>query len=136
MKRIEAGLHALHAVQAAASAAVSNTAFATATTSTVAAGSADAASAVGGTGETHTPFAKINSVEPDSPAAEAGMRKGDYIKRFGSVNALNHQKLKKLAEEVSKNDGVMRPPPPPLSSFSPRLPKQTKCFISTREREY
>jgi len=89
MLKIEAGLHAHHATVAAEM-----------TSASTAEGGDNANSAV-----IQTPFAKINSVAPDSPAAEAGMQKGDYIKKFGSVNALNHEKLKKLTELVSSNEG-------------------------------
>jgi len=100
MLKIEAGLHAHHATVAAEMTSVST-----------AEGGDNANSAV-----IQTPFAKINSVAPDSPAAEAGMQKGDYIKKFGSVNALNHEKLKKLTELVSSNEGVY------ISIYLPKLP--------------
>ncbi|KAI5785929.1 26S proteasome non-ATPase-like protein regulatory subunit 9 [Geopyxis carbonaria] len=49
------------------------------------------------------PFAKIKTVSPNSPAELSGMQVGDYIKQFGTINALNHQNLSKLAEIVSSN---------------------------------
>ncbi|KAI9835453.1 MAG: hypothetical protein M1819_002371 [Sarea resinae] len=52
-----------------------------------------------------TPFAKVNSVEPGSPAAEAGLKVGDEIRRFGSINWINHEKLTKVAQEVQRNEG-------------------------------
>jgi len=54
-----------------------------------------------------TPFANVNSVFPGSPADVAGMLAGDHIVRFGTVNWLNHDKLAKVAEVVSQNEGVM-----------------------------
>ena len=47
----------------------------------------------------------MNSVETSSPAAEAGLRAGDRIRRFGEVNWINHEKLSKVAEEVRKYQG-------------------------------
>lgn len=53
-----------------------------------------------------TPFAKVNSVVPRSPADDAGLRAGDRIRKFGDVNWLNHEKLSKVAETVQRNQGV------------------------------
>jgi len=91
MKRIEAGLHSYHATLADHPPTVIFPA--TATESSVS------------TSSIQTPFAKINNVAAGSPAAEAGMEKGDYIKLFGPVNAFNHEKLSKLSEVVSVHEG-------------------------------
>lgn len=53
-----------------------------------------------------TPFAKVNSVVPGSPADDAGLKAGDRIRKFGDVNWLNHEKLSKVAEIVQRNQGV------------------------------
>ena len=53
-----------------------------------------------------TPFAKVNSVVPGSPADDAGLKAGDRIRKFGDVNWLNHDKLSKVAETVQRNQGV------------------------------
>ena len=58
-----------------------------------------------------TPFAKVNSVVPGSPADDAGLKAGDGIRRFGDVNWLNHEKLSKVAETVQRNQGVSPYPP-------------------------
>ena len=52
-----------------------------------------------------TPFAKVNSVEPGSPANEAGLKSGDLIRRFGSAIWSNHERLRKVGEVVSQNLG-------------------------------
>ncbi|KAF6226273.1 hypothetical protein HO133_009139 [Letharia lupina] len=52
-----------------------------------------------------TPFAKVNSVVPGSPADDAGLKAGDRIRKFGDVNWLNHEKLGKVAEIVQRNQG-------------------------------
>ncbi|KAI1368688.1 hypothetical protein F5Y08DRAFT_226521 [Xylaria arbuscula] len=51
------------------------------------------------------PFAKVNSVVADSPAATAGLKAGDEIRNFGYVNKSNHDGLKKVAECVQGNEG-------------------------------
>jgi 26S proteasome regulatory subunit N4 len=52
------------------------------------------------------PFAKVNSVEPSSPAHEAGLKVGDKIRNFGPVHCRNHENLRKVAEVVQRNEGV------------------------------
>ena len=59
-----------------------------------------------------TPFAKVNSVVPGSPADAAGLKAGDRVRRFGEVNWLNHEKLSKVAETVQRNQGVGISQPP------------------------
>jgi 26S proteasome non-ATPase regulatory subunit 9 len=53
-----------------------------------------------------TPFARVNSVMVESPAAQAGMKVGDEIRSFGSVNWMNHENLSKVAELVQRSEGV------------------------------
>lgn len=52
------------------------------------------------------PFAKVNSVVDNSPAATAGLKPGDLIRNFGYVNLENHDGLKKVAECVQGNEGA------------------------------
>ncbi|GAB1310410.1 putative 26S proteasome regulatory subunit [Madurella fahalii] len=51
------------------------------------------------------PFAKVNTVVENSPAATAGLKPGDLIRNFGYVNHENHDSLKKVAECVQGNEG-------------------------------
>ncbi len=46
------------------------------------------------------PFAKVDGIASESPAEEAGMKVGDLVTLFGSVNADNHNRLRTLAKLV------------------------------------
>lgn len=50
-------------------------------------------------------FAKVNSVEPGSPANEAGLKAGDLVRRVGNVIWSNHERLTKVAQTVGQNMG-------------------------------
>ncbi|KAK3069219.1 putative 26S proteasome regulatory subunit [Teratosphaeriaceae sp. CCFEE 6253] len=50
------------------------------------------------------PFAKVNTVVPNSPADQAGMLAEDKITRFGSVNWMNHERLSKVAQVVQQSE--------------------------------
>lgn len=52
------------------------------------------------------PFAKVNSVVAGSPADMAGLKVGDTITKFGWVDWTNHERLSRVAEAVSQNEGV------------------------------
>lgn len=52
------------------------------------------------------PFAKVNTVVPNSPAELAGLRVGDKITRFGTVNFTNHERLSRVAQAVQQNENV------------------------------
>jgi 26S proteasome non-ATPase regulatory subunit 9 len=52
------------------------------------------------------PFAKVNSVVAGSPAETAGLKVGDTITKFGWVDWTNHERLSRVAEAVSQNEGV------------------------------
>jgi 26S proteasome regulatory subunit N4 len=97
MERIEKGLHEHHAgLQAQAPTP-------NATSSAASSSQAPTASQVDTSGPA---FAKINSVAPNSPAEAAGLKAGDRVVSFGSANWMNHEKLSKVAEVVSQNEGV------------------------------
>jgi 26S proteasome non-ATPase regulatory subunit 9 len=98
MSRIERGLHEYHASGANFRAQTGNTEEPTDDTA--------ATSAAATHDLVETPFARVQSVTASSPAAEAGLRVGDSIRRFGNVNWLNHDKLSKIAELVQQNIGV------------------------------
>lgn len=53
-----------------------------------------------------TPFAKVNRVESGSPAHEAGLKAEDKIRRFGTANWSNHERLRKVGEVVQQNLGI------------------------------
>lgn len=44
-----------------------------------------------------TPFALIDAVAPDSPAASAGLLINDKLLKFGPIHSGNHEKLSALA---------------------------------------
>ncbi len=103
MSRIEAGLHAHHAsVQREASLMDASSTGAGNSFPLTAASSSNVLPA----GVIDTPFAKVNSVVGGSPAEAAGLRAGDEIRRFGTVNWTNHEKLSKIAETVQLSEGV------------------------------
>ncbi|KAK7186830.1 26S proteasome non-ATPase regulatory subunit 9 [Paraphaeosphaeria sporulosa] len=94
MARIEKGLHEHHArLQEQAQNNTATSAF-----SLSAGGAAPAA--------VEAPFAKVNSVVAGSPAETAGLQVGDSITKFGWVDWTNHDKLARLAQVVSQNEGL------------------------------
>lgn len=103
MSRIEAGLHAHHASVQRDASLLNPSNTGASTSSPFATGSS---SDVLPTGIIETPFAKVNSIVAGSPAEDAGLRPGDEIRRFGSVNWVNHEKLSKIAETVQRSEGV------------------------------
>lgn len=52
------------------------------------------------------PFAKVNTVTPNSPADTAGLKAGDKVVRFGTANWSNHERLSKVAQVVQQNENV------------------------------
>lgn len=70
------------------------------------------------------PFAKVNTVAPNSPAERAGLKPGDEIRNFGYVNQRNNDGLKKVAECVQGNEGVCTLPAYMTMSLLMRLTQQ------------
>lgn len=85
-----------------------------------------------GTDVQEEPFAKVNSVAPESPAEDAGLKPGDEIRSFGYVNRLNHDGLKKVAECVQGNEGVCIDPSTtvttPTSNSNSSVTFLSKCL--------
>jgi len=55
------------------------------------------------------PFALVDGVAPEGPAAQAGLQVGDLIVRFGSVHADNHDGLRSLARLTQRSEGTSIP---------------------------
>ncbi|KAK3900287.1 ras family-domain-containing protein [Staphylotrichum tortipilum] len=72
------------------------------------------------------PFAKVNTVVDNSPAATAGLNPGDLIRNFGYVNLENNDGLKKVAECVQGNEGVSR------SSGGGARPQELRLTLTPR----
>ena len=56
-------------------------------------------------GEALEPFAEIDEVAADGPAAAAGLRVGDVLLKFGSVHSRNHDGLRGLARLTQRSVG-------------------------------
>jgi 26S proteasome non-ATPase regulatory subunit 9 len=95
MSRIEVGLHEHHARLAQQ-----------AQDGTNGSGAPQASTGNASAGALEAPFAKVNSVVPGSPADSAGLKVGDSITKFGWLDWTNHDKLGRVAEAVSQNEGV------------------------------
>lgn len=105
MSRIETGLHHHHAAHQASLAANPPSTPSAAITSTSSSQQQGGATAARDTTLVETPFAKVNGVDAGGPADEAGLKAGDWIRTFGNVNWMNHEKLTKVAEVVRSNQG-------------------------------
>ncbi|KAF8903127.1 hypothetical protein CPB84DRAFT_1774924 [Gymnopilus junonius] len=78
--------------------------------------------------ETPRPFAKVDGVAPGSPAADAALRRGDLVVKFGQLdsNAFKSGSLQPLAELVAENENraipirVLRADQTVLLTLTPR----------------
>ncbi|XP_056318442.1 26S proteasome non-ATPase regulatory subunit 9 [Danio aesculapii] len=59
----------------------------------------------GQTVDSPSPFALVDAVTHGSPAAQAGLRVGDQIMEFGSVNTHNFRNLRDIAAVVQHSEG-------------------------------
>ena len=107
MSKIEIGLHQHHAAHQSSN-----------PPSAIASTQAPSSSYTSDQGLVDTPFAKVNSVVSGSPADQAGLKAGDRIRKFGTVNWINHEKLSRVAEVVQRNQGVSQGTPREPSVFS------------------
>lgn len=95
MKYLEKGLHAhFETLQQSQNASANNTT------------SLPVLNGAPSVGTVETPFAKVNSVASGSPADQAGLKAGDTIRSFGSINWVNNERLAKVGEAVQQNEGV------------------------------
>jgi len=74
-----------------------------------------------------TPFARVDTVEPGSPAQESGLRVNDQITRFGAATWLNHDKLSKVAEVVLQSQGR------PINVFILRGSQSQQLILTPRQ---
>ena len=122
MDRIEKGLHEHHANQQASDAFKQSEASSSQQT-------APAVQSLPAAPE--TPFAKVHTVEPGSPANEAGLKAGDQIRRFGTAIWSNHERLRKLGEVVQQNLG--RPIPVKVLRMSGGSNQELELRLTPRQ---
>ncbi|CAL8254194.1 unnamed protein product [Boreogadus saida] len=73
-----------------------------------------------------SPFARVDGVTQGSPACRAGIRVGDEVIEFGSVNTGNFQNLANIASVVQHSEGkplrvsVIRDDKPTQMSLTPQ----------------
>ncbi|KAI9208000.1 uncharacterized protein BJ171DRAFT_492330 [Polychytrium aggregatum] len=109
LKAIERSLHALHSVakseqrsdpeSSAASTSSSNAIRADAGDRDDTPKPQDQAQA-----QAQAPLARVNAVDPDGPAAQAGLRRGDLVIRFGSLDSKSGAGLGGLPQFVAANE--------------------------------
>lgn len=111
MAKLEVALHEHFAAGKAAEAAATTDPAPTQTRAPAVQAGGGAPSRAGAAGASSSaavepPFARVNTVVPRSPAAQAGLAPGDKVTKFGSVNWTNHERLGKVAQVVQQNENV------------------------------
>lgn len=91
-------------IQAAFASAKPDVASEAATTQAVQPSTSSTAPGVASGSAIEPPFAKVNTIAPNSPADQAGMQLGDKVTKFGSVNWTNHERLGRVAQVVQQNE--------------------------------
>ncbi|KAJ2615671.1 putative 26S proteasome regulatory subunit [Coemansia sp. RSA 1365] len=76
------------------------------------------------------PFARVSIVTPNSPASEAGLLVGDKIVKYGSVDATNHDNLKKLSTETINN--IKKPLPVTIERVIDGRPQTLELTLRLR----
>lgn len=80
------------------------------------------------------PFAKVNTVAPDSPADQAGLKPGDKVVRFGYVNWTNHERLGKVAQVVQQNENVSFQSCPNSQKYCNLIDTSAICYSQGSQR--
>ena len=102
MSKIEAGLHAHHA---GLQSSTSNPTTPTSSTNISTASHINEQPSAFSASTLEPPFAKVNSVVSNSPAEDAGLKPGDEVRRFGTANWTNHERLSQVAQIVQRSEG-------------------------------
>lgn len=100
MVKLEKAVHEQFAAGKASEAAAASNVGSTSTSGLAVQGSSSSRAAI------EPPFAKVNTVVPNSPADQAGLRMGDKVVKFGGANWTNHERLAKVAQVVQQNENV------------------------------
>jgi 26S proteasome regulatory subunit N4 len=127
MNRIEAAVHAQFAALSSGEAVA-----APAPSASLPSRPAPSAQQAPAYAENATPFAVVDQVFPDSPAATAGLQRGDKVVEFGEASWLNQDAMRKVAEVVSRHEGVgFHAASPPTPADRTQRPLQVRVLRGT-----